>query len=117
MKKSLRKKLQKLQHRLKITFEAGADTDAVLAAMIGQGYRVAEDISGLSTGAVAYRMKLARGIFGMPKGVGFAQQYRRGGGLASEIREQIFPAIRATVMTKLVKARRHPRAEVAETQK
>ena len=108
MKKQLRKKLQKLQHRLKVTFEDEADTDAVLAAMIGQGYRVSERLSGLSTGAVSYRMKLARGIYGLPKGVGFAQEYRQGGGMAEEIREQILPAIRGTVMAKLAKARRHP---------
>ena len=117
MKKQLRKKLQKLQHRLKVTFEDEADTDAVLAAMIGQGYRVSERLSGLSTGAVSYRMKLARGIYGLPKGVGFAQEYRQGGGMAEEIRKQIFPAIRATIMSKLVKERRHPRIRVVESKK
>ena len=66
MTKALRKKLrklQKLQHRLKVTFERDSDTDAVLVAMIGQGYAVSSKETGLSDGQVAYRMKLAREIY------------------------------------------------------
>lgn len=115
MNKRLRKKLQKLQHRLKVTFERDSDTDAVLVAMVGQGYAVSSKESGLSDGQVAYRMKLAREIYKMPKGVGFAQEYRQGRSqLAQQIRAEVMPAIRGMVMARLVKARRHPTPKIVE---
>jgi len=112
----LAREIQKIQHQLLVTFEADADVDQVGVAMIGQGYVVSMQAGNASFGQVAYRMKLAREIFGMPKGVGFARQYHRGESeLAKEIREKMLPVVRAMIMDKLVKGRRHLRAKVAAT--
>jgi hypothetical protein len=114
MTKRLRKKLQKLQHRLKVTFEQVQDCDAVGVAMIGQGYGVSMEESGLTHGRVAYRMKLAREAYKMPKGVGFAQQYRQGKtALAVQVRQEVLPAIRATLMEVLPAWRKHPTPKTA----
>lgn len=117
-RKKLARDIQKIQHQLLVTFEAESDVDQVGVAMIGQGYKVSMEQGNASFGQVAYRMKLARDIFKMPRGVGFARQYHRGESeLAQEIREKMLPVVRAMIMDKLIKGRRHLRMKVAETPK
>lgn len=117
-RKRLARQIQKIQHQLLVTFEAEADVDQVGVAMLGQGYNVSMQEGNASFGQVAYRMKLAREIFKMPKGVGFARQYHRGESeMSQEIRQKMLPIVRAMIMDKLVKGRRHLRMKVAETPK
>lgn len=102
------KKLQKLQHNLTVTFEDANDFNAVAVAMLGQGYAVSELVGKCSRGQVAYRMKLARQIFGLEPRVGFAQLYRRGQSPIAEAMLSLLPALQAKLMDKMVAARRHP---------
>jgi hypothetical protein len=107
----LAREITKIQHRLRVTFEQDTDVDAISCAMIGQGYIVSQEVGHLSPGQVAYRMRIARDVFGLPSGVGFARQYRRGEGIAKDIREQMLPAIRASIAERLIAARKHPTAK------
>lgn len=110
-------KLKKLAHRLKVTFESIQDFDAVACGMCGQGYAVSERESGCTPGQVAYRMKLARQIFDLPKGVGFSRLYQRGQGeVAERIRKQMLPGLRAEYMDMMIKARKHPTPKMAPPQ-
>jgi len=111
-----RRKLQKIQHRLKVTFDGDIGAvDAVCCAMIGQGYGQSMLESGLSYGEVAYRMAIARKAYKLPKRIGFARLYHQGKGkMAEQIRKEVIPAIRATVMERLVAFRRHPTPKIVE---
>lgn len=111
-----KRKQQKIQHRLKVTFEGDIPAvDAVCTAMIGQGYLPAMADNNLSYGEVAYRMALARKAYKLPKYTGFARLYHKGQTeLAKQIREDIIPAIRGMVMAKLVAFRKHPTPKIVE---
>ena len=108
-------RLRKLRNRITVTFESVQDRDAIAPTIMGQTYRVAQAESRLSGGQVAYRQQLARKAFNMPKGVGFAKQWRDGTGqFVQEVRGELLPSIRAMLLRELPKKRLHPTLEVAE---
>ena len=115
-KKQWADKLRKLRNRITVIFESLQDLDAIAPTVIGQTYRVAEKASNLTQGQVAYRQQLARKLYGMPKGVGFAKQWRDGTSeFAKFAQPELLPAVRAMLLKELPRKRLHPTPEVAET--
>lgn len=102
------------RQRLKITFLDAADVDTVATAMIGGSYNLAARECKRTKGEVAYRLKVARGIKGLPHGVGFAKQWRDGASdFARELRRQLLTGMRSHLMRELSHARAKPRAKGA----
>lgn len=114
------KKIEKLQHRIKVTFENTEDKRAIAPAFSGQGYDVSQEDSGLRPGQIAYRMKLAREYLELPKGMGIRRAYSKGElevngvNIPELVRTKMMPTIQALVLHGLVKHRKHPTPKVSE---
>jgi hypothetical protein len=110
-------RLRKVQQRIKITFEGAQDRAAVLPSLIGGTYLRGEVASGLTKHQVAYRQALARKLYGLPKGMGFAKQWRNGTSQIPFIREMqqdMLISVSAMLARELPKRRLHPTGEVNE---
>ncbi len=103
------------RQRISVTFRDRLDARIVGKVFFGQNYSAAMRATGKSPGQVAYRLRLARILYGLPKGKGLAWQWRNDeGGLAAKVLGKMLPALEVRIMRELSRRRARPTPEIVE---